>query len=167
MYGKDTKITAKKPPRKPKPMTYRTLLGVAAVLLLSAFASAPKKPVVHLGNTLVRHAEAAIADTLVSSILWSLPNDGKGPLDSVAVTLSNISGGTTLRQKFSGTGNSAQFRQPIPAIDTTFVVSTTVCTFRGKTAGNSACASASANFVYGLSGPLPVTGLTITNTKIP
>lgn len=136
----------------------------------ASFSVGAPKPVtvkgVELTNEMMVVARAA--DSLVSIVGWTTPNDGKGALDSTTVTLTNInSSGALLRMIIADAASTATFRQSVPIVDKTYSIVATVCTWRGKSTNNSACSTATAPFTYGVPGPLPVTGLTVTNTKVP
>jgi len=164
----------------------RTLLrGLVLGLLLAVVACAPKQVVLSpnagnfkpktvskaaVGMMLVRPMFAA--DTLVSTVTWVNPaSDGKGPLDSLKVQLSNFSlpGGWLPAVKFTGTfPTTAVFRQALPFQDATWIAAAQICTYRGLGTNSATCVSVnSAPYVYVLSAPPAVTGATVTNVKVP
>jgi len=109
------------------------------------------------------------ADTLVSTVRWTLPaDDGKGPLDSLKVNATALAGGT-LSVKFAGTlPTQAIFRQALPFADATWVVNVQICTFRGNSANSSSCISVAAPpFVYAQAAPPAVSGASVSNVRVP
>jgi hypothetical protein len=109
------------------------------------------------------------ADTLVSTVRWTLPaDDGKGPLDSLKVNVTNLVGGWH-SSKYTGIlPVQTVVRQVLPFADATWVVTVQICTFRGTSANASSCVSASAPpFVYALGAPPPVSGASVTNVRVP
>ena len=141
------------------------------LLLLGLLSAAPKpkavKPVTPLNAVVV---PAMAADTLVTTVRWTLPaDDGKGPLDSLKVNINNLAAGGALSVKFTATlPTQAVFRQPLPFADATWNIRAQICTYRGVSANASACVSVdAAPFVYALTPPPAVTGASATNVKVP
>jgi len=138
---------------------------VAAPALAPAKATAPKR--VTVGNTLVRADQAA--DTLVSAVRWTLPgNDGKGPLDSLTVNVSDLARGGVIHSVLPAGAVAYTVRQALPYTDATWVVVAQVCTWRGTGANRVTCVTADAPpFVYALAAPPPVGALSVSNTRAP
>ena len=140
------------------------------LLLLLTLAPGPKpKPVANAKTVNFVVVPAMAADTLVSTVRWTAPvDDGKGPLDSLKVNITNLSGGS-LTVKFTGTlPVQAVFRQVLPFADATWNIGAQICTFRGTSANASACVSVSAPpFVYALAAPPAVSGASVGNVKVP
>jgi hypothetical protein len=115
---------------------------------------------------------AAAADTLVTTVRWTLPaDDGKGPLDSLKVAMPNLIGGSLVQVFLPGVGGlptQAVFRQPLPYRDASYTMVGQVCVFRGTGSNAITCVTASAPpFQYAMVAPPPVTGVSVTNVQVP
>lgn len=146
-------------------------LLVALVALGCGAAAAPTVPVPVGPRAGATHAlvRAAAADTLVTTVRWTLPaSDGRGPLDSLTVNVTHLERGGVIHSVLPPTAVSYTVRQVIPFRDATWDVTVQVCTWRGTGANRVTCVNAtSPPFVYALEAPPPVAGLVVTNVGPP
>lgn len=147
------------------------VLGACAAARPAPLVVGPKPAKVRAPSVAMFAVRAVLAaDTLVSTVRWTAPvDDGKGPLDSLKVNITNLSGGSH-SVKFTGAALPvvAVFRQVLPFTDATWTVTAQICTFRGTSANASACVSVTgAPFVYVLAAPPAVTGASVGSIKVP
>ena len=139
--------------------------ALALVFLLSACPrpadAAPATPAMLLALTPV-----ALTDTVQIDVAWDAPvNDGRGPLDSVMVQVSNLtSGGGWLRSILPPDLVGWSVRQPIPFLTATWKVVAQVCFYRRT---HVSCANATAQFSVEDTAPAAPGNIRLTVTVRP
>lgn len=120
-----------------------------------------------VGNALI--VAPLAADTLVTTVRWTLPgNDGKGALDSITVNVADLTRGGMIHSVLPANAVSYVLRQPLPFRDATWEVTAQVCTWRGTGSNRVTCVNGvSAPFVYALTAPPAVTGVSVSNAGPP
>lgn len=141
-------------------------LSCAAVSVRAGADVAPAAPMLpRLDVATVWTPRADAPDTLVMQARWNLPgNDGRGPLDSVAVNFSNLNASGWLRLNVPVLSVAATLRQPVPMFDATWIVRVQVCAYRRKQV---ACTDTAAEYVHTEPPLPPMAGLSLSVSKVP
>lgn len=134
-----------------------TVITVLPALELSINAADPKMRVVtsaHFG------VNPAGQDTLITTVAWSLSDDGRGGLDSLRVNVTALLGGWITVRPPLGT-ISVTVRQGVPFGDASWDITGQVCAYRR---GKSSCANSTPVRVtiVDVAPPVP-TGITVNN----